>query len=92
MGLKLVFKKVPKKLEHGFLIDPMEFYDDPHRLIEPFYNMHPEEKFDLEAEVARLLRDRDGPQWGMEFYPMEFYTLDPEEYRKAHNLEKRFPD
>lgn len=92
MGLKLVFKKVPKKLEHGFLIDPMEFYDDPHRLIEPFYNMHPEEKFDLEAEVARLLKDRDGPQWGMEFYPMEFYTLDPEEYRKAHNLEKRFPD
>lgn len=92
MGLQLTFKKIPKKYEQPVLMDPMMFFDDPHRLIEPLMKIHPEEKFDLEAEVARLLKDRDGSKWGMEIYPMEFFTQDPEEYRKAHGLEKRFPD
>lgn len=82
MGLKLSFKRIPKKLEQPVLIDPMLFFDDPHRLIEPFYKLNPEEKFDLEEEVARLLREKNEPQWGLLIDPMEFYTLDPEEYDK----------
>lgn len=83
LGLRLRFKKVPKVLEKPMLIDPMLFYDDPHRLVEPFYHINPEEKFDIEEEVARLLRDKNGPHWGILIDPMEFYTLDPDKYELA---------
>lgn len=71
MGLKLTFKKIPKKIEHGLLIDPMYFFDDPNKLIEGFVSLNKDEKFDLEAEVVRLLKERDS-QFGLEIYPMEF--------------------
>ena len=83
LGLRLKFKKVPKVLEQPMLIDPMMFFDDPHNLVEPFYHINPEEKFDMEDEVARLLREKNEPQWGILIDPMEFYTLDPDKYELA---------
>ena len=61
----------------------MMFFDDPHNLVEPFYHINPEEKFDMEDEVARLLREKNEPQWGILIDPMEFYTLDPDKYELA---------
>ena len=83
LGLRLKFKKVPKVLEQPMLIDPMMFFDDPHNLVESFYHINPEEKFDMEDEVARLLREKNEPQWGILIDPMEFYTLDPDKYELA---------
>lgn len=77
MGLRLVFKKIPKKLEHPFLIDPMWFDGDPHELVNGFQFLNKEEKFDLEKEVARLIKENNLKN-GFEIYPMEFYTLDPD--------------
>ena len=71
MGLKLVFDKIPKKLEHAMLIDPMYFWDDPHRLIEPMVFHHKDEKIDMEKEVRRLL-NTNKYQHPMDIYPMEF--------------------
>lgn len=79
MGLKLTFTKKPKKFEHQMLIDPMYFDEDPHQLIEGLIKLNPEEKFDLEAEIARLLKEKNDGVWGMEFYPMEFTKLDKDE-------------
>lgn len=83
MGLKLTFKKKPKKFEFPMLIEPMMFYKDSRQedLIEPMFFMNPEEKFDLEAEVARLLRERDLVQ-PMEFYPMEFTRFPGDEVKE----------
>ena len=71
MGLKLTFDKIAKKKEHAMLIDPMYFWDDPRRLVEPMVFHHKDEKIDMEAEYQRLLRTRDY-KWPMEIYPMEF--------------------
>jgi hypothetical protein len=83
MGLKLTFKKKPKKFELPMLVEPMMFYKDSRQedLIEPMFFMNPEEKFDLEAEVARLLRERD-LVWPMEFYPMEFTRFPGDEVKE----------
>jgi hypothetical protein len=73
MGLKLSFKKIPKKLEHPIAINPVTFYEDSRQLIEGFIYLNKQEKFDLEAEVARLLKQKnDELQIPMDFYPMEF--------------------
>ena len=53
------------------LIDPMYFYDNPRRLVEPMVFRHKDEKFDIKAEQERLIRDRDY-KWPMLIYPMEF--------------------
>ena len=71
IGLKLTFDKIAKKKEHAMLIDPMYFWDDPRRLVEPMVFHHKDEKIDMEAEYQRLLRTRDY-KWPMEIYPMEF--------------------
>lgn len=73
MGLKLSFKKIPKKLEHPIAINPVTFYEDSRQLIEGFIYLNKQERFDLEAEVARLLKQKnDELQIPMDFYPMEF--------------------
>ena len=77
MGLKLEFKKIPKKKEHALEIEPMYFFDNPNRLVEAFIPLNKQEKFDMEAEVLRLLKDNSGPQWAMEIYPMEFTRDEP---------------
>lgn len=71
MGLKLTFDKIAKKKKHAMLIDPMYFWDDPRRLVEPMVFHHKDEKIDMEKEHARLIRDRDY-KWPMLVYPMEF--------------------
>lgn len=76
MGLKLTFTKIPKKLEHAMLIEPMYFYKNPNELIDGLIFLNKEERLDMEAEVARLLKDRDAGNWGMEIYPMEFTRFD----------------
>lgn len=80
MGLKLSFERKPKALERGMLIEPMYFYDDPHRLVEALIPLNREEKFDMEAEIARLLREKNNGNFAMEVYPMEFTRLDKNEF------------
>lgn len=80
MGLKLSFKRTPKKIEPPMLFEPMVFYDDPHRLEEPMIFLNKEEKFNLQAEVARLLKDKNNP-WAMDTYPMEFTVLNKDEIK-----------
>ena len=79
MGLKLSFKKTAKKLEPAMLIEPMYFYDDPNRLTEALIPLNANEKFDLEAEVLRLLQEKNNGSWSMDIYPMEFTKLDKDE-------------
>ena len=80
MGLKLAFKKKLKKKKHGMYIEPMYFFDKPNELIQGLAPVHPDENFDIEKEVERLLREKNGPKWGMTFYPMEFTSgINPEE-------------
>mgnify|MGYP003294365108 CR=1 FL=1 len=71
MGLRLVFKRTPKKLEQPMLISPMMFYDNPRRLEPCMAFMHPDEKFDLDKDVERLLNN-EKYEWPMLIYPMEF--------------------
>ena len=71
MGLKRTFDKIAKKKEHAMLIDPMYFWDDPRRLVEPMAFHHKDEKIDMNKEYERLLRTRDY-KWPMLVYPMEF--------------------
>ena len=43
--------------------------------------IHPDEKFDIEAEVERMLKSaKDAGQWAIEVYPMEFFKLKDEKY------------
>ena len=72
MGLKLTFKRVKKNLEPGMLIEPMYFYDDPHRLEQGFIFMNKDERIDMEAEIERLLKEKNDPKPAMLIYPMEF--------------------
>jgi hypothetical protein len=88
MGLKLTFNRKAKKFIQPMLIDPMLFHGDPHELIEPMMKIGTGEKFDLDKEVERLLRDKYGPFWGIEIEPMEYFTLDPEEYKKLTEEKK----
>lgn len=74
MGLKLTFKRKLKKKNHPIDIEPMAFYHDNQELIQGLIPLNKDEKFDLEAEVLRLLREKEN-QWPMEFYPMEFMRL-----------------
>lgn len=80
MGLKLSFSRTPKKLEPAMLIEPMYFYDDPHRLVEALIPLNREEKFNMEAEVARLLKEKNDGTWAMDIYPMEFTRLSKDEF------------
>lgn len=77
IGLKLSFKRTPKKLEYPLLVEPMYFYHDPKKLVEPFLFLNKDEKFDLESEVARLLKEKNGPEWILDIYPMEFTKDEP---------------
>lgn len=81
MGLRLVFKKKPKKYEHPIEIEPMYFYDDPNRLVEPIIPIPKDEKFDLEAEVQRLIWEKNN-KWPIEIFPMEFTRFNKEDYDK----------
>lgn len=72
MGLRIVFKKVPKVKEHGLLIEPMYFYENPKRLEEGLIPINRDEFFDMEAEVQRLLNEKNGLKHPMDIYPMEF--------------------
>lgn len=76
MGLKLEFKKIPKVREHALEIEPMYFFDDPHRLVEALIPLNKQEKFNMEAEVLRLIQEDKGPKWAMDIYPMEFTRLE----------------
>jgi len=81
MGLKLVFSRKPKQYEQPMLIEPMYFYDNPHRLVEGLIPLNKDEKFDMEAEVLRLIKEKNHEQWAMDIYPMEF-TREPGAYEK----------
>lgn len=71
MGLRLTFTRVPKKKEQGMLIDPFYFWDHKYEFPTGVLPINPDEKFDLEAEVLRLIKTRDEVQ-GLEIYPIEF--------------------
>lgn len=76
LGLKLSFKRKPKKIDPAILIEPMYFYDDPKRLVEALIPLNRDEKFDMEKEIVRLLNDKNNGSWGMDIYPMEFTRMD----------------
>lgn len=73
MGLKLSFKKTPKKMEHPILVEPMYFFKQKDELTPGLILLDKKEKFDLEKEVLRLLKDKNEKyKFPMEIYPMEF--------------------
>ena len=78
LGLRLTFSRHPKKLYPAFLVEPMYFFDDPKRLVEGLIPLNKEEKFDMEKEVLRLIKEKDYVH-GLEIYPMEFTRLDKNE-------------
>lgn len=77
MGLRLSFKKTPKKLIRPALIDPVSFFtppEDPY--IHPISPIHPYEKFDIEAECKRLLSNKKYPAL---IHPVSFFIPMEEE-------------
>ena len=77
MGLRLSFKKTPKKLIRPALIDPVSFFtppEDPY--IHPISPIHPDEKFDIEAECKRLLSNKKYPAL---IHPVSFFIPMEEE-------------
>lgn len=73
MGLRLSFKKIPKQYQPAMLTEPMYFVDNPKDIIEPFIKISKKERFNIDKEVERMLKDnRKENMWGMEIYPMEF--------------------
>lgn len=80
MGLKLTFSKKIKKLESGFIIEPMYFFDNPHKLIDGMIFLDKDENFDIEAEGERLIKESNSGNIGMDIYPMEFTRFDKNEF------------
>ena len=78
MGLKLTFNKVPKKKEYGLMIEPMYFYDEPERLVDPIIPIIEGENFDREKDAQRLIDEKNRGKIGLEIYPMEFTRFDKE--------------
>ena len=78
MGLKLCFRKTPKKRIRPALISPVSFLSPPEEpYINPVAFVHPDEKFDIEAECKRLLANKNYPAL---IYPIEFFIpLDEDE-------------
>ena len=66
MGLKLVFKRIPKKLIRPLDFTPFYIIKDPKEDFEPFYNIHPDENFDIEKEIKRHENEKGN------IYPLEF--------------------
>lgn len=73
MGLKLSFRKIPKKFIHPIAIDPLAYYMPPNELIQPLAPIHENEKFDIEADCERLVKSKNTIR-PMVIYPMEYYT------------------
>lgn len=68
MGLKLVFSKKKKQYESPIEVFPVMFDD---RLEDPVGFRHPDEKFDIEKEVQRLLAQKHMKD-PIAIYPVEF--------------------
>lgn len=83
LGLRLVFKRVPKKYNPPMLVSPMVFFDTPSKFEDPLMPIHPDEIIDMEADMKRLL---DPPKLPMICSPMEFITDDKEAYMKANGI------
>ena len=81
MGLKLSFKRIAKDLIQPIAVYPMTFFENKHALIDPISPIHKDENFDIDAEVQRLLKDKNDPKPAMYIYPMEF-TEFPEDKNK----------
>lgn len=73
IGLRLEFIKRLKKKQYGFTIQPIVF-DKPQDigLIHPVLPVHPEEIFNIEAEVKRLLNQEHNVN-GIDIYPVEWF-------------------
>ncbi len=72
MGLKLTFKKIPKKFENAILFDAIEFNKFEQALNPAIIPINPNEKYDIEAETERLIAQAEGPKPAIEFYPIKF--------------------
>ena len=80
MGLKLAFRKIPKKLVEPLLIEPLIYYEDPNKenYINPIIPISPLEKFDIKADCERLAREFEYKDC-IEVYPLRFFRKLPEE-------------
>ena len=81
MGLRLAFRKIPKKKPIPLYIYPMEFFEPLDNRVDPIGVIHPDEKFDIEKDCQRLINQMDRIE-PMSFYPMTFFDEIPEEETK----------
>lgn len=85
MGLRLVFKRVPKKITTPILTEPFIFFGENANLKPGMIFSHPDEKVDIKEWMKRIT-ERDKYTNGIEFIGMEFYSDDMEKFRKDYNL------
>lgn len=70
MGLKLSFRRIPKDIIYPISIEPMSFFKpDP---VEAMGTIHPDEKFDIDKECKRLIKDKN-TIYPMTIYPMSYF-------------------
>ena len=75
MGLRLKFEKVPKKVERGFTVRPILYFEDkdhPKTERPAIIKMDKREKFDLKKETERLLKTAQGTR-AVQYYPISYY-------------------
>lgn len=72
MGLKLTFKKIPKKFEDAITFNAIEFNKFEQALNQAIIPINPNEKYDIQAETERLIAQAEGPKPAIEFYPIKF--------------------
>ena len=72
MGLKLVFKRIPKKKKQAIYIKPMSFYDEYNEPREPLVMYADGERVDLESIINKLI-DQENRKDAMKIPAMSFF-------------------
>lgn len=90
MGLKLEFTKTPKVLKYPFLINPIIWSNETKEKndgINPITPINPDEVFDIDKDIERLLKDKNGPINPISIDPIEWEYSSEEEFLKSNKKE-----
>ena len=80
MGLKLTFKKIPKKFTNGIIEEPFIYFEeqDPRYYQNAIMPVDPREKFDIVKDCERLINSDKYPN-AIEVYPLIYLPESKEE-------------
>lgn len=76
MGLKLTFKRFEKKLISPILIEPIEEYGPESYLIEPIFQMHPDEAYNEKWILDRIEKEKNRSINPIMINPIICYDVD----------------